>query len=77
MLRLLGKGSRSIVFAASNQSTCREVCVKFEPYTDCEQIENEFKILSHLKGCKGIPQVLFYGTATFQGRKSRALVTGS
>jgi len=77
LIRSLGKGRRSIVFAACQSSSLCEVCIKLEPEMDCEQIINEFQVLSKLKGSKGIPQVLFYGVATFQGRKYRALVTGN
>ena len=76
MSRPLGKGRCSLVFAAKDKHQKKEVCIKLEPIEDDHQIRNELKTLNTLKNCKGVPNVLFDGTALFRGRMWFALVTG-
>eukprot|EP01124_Arcella_intermedia_P037137 TRINITY_DN9877_c0_g1_i3.p1 TRINITY_DN9877_c0_g1~~TRINITY_DN9877_c0_g1_i3.p1 ORF type:complete len:730 (+),score=167.43 TRINITY_DN9877_c0_g1_i3:34-2190(+) len=74
VLQQIGKGRRSIVFAATDEME-REVCIKLEPIRDCDQITNEVQILKKLAGCKGVPTLLFSGTTQFQGEGYQAVVT--
>jgi len=73
--KLLGVGKNSQVYKAVATNSAQVVCLKIEPIDNDSQLQNELTVLQILKGCKGVPAVLFSGTTTFLNMKWRACVT--
>jgi len=72
--KTIGFGRESIVFASVNDYN-ESVCIKIEPIGNDSQIMNEIAVLQILKGCQGVPAMLFTGTTTYLHKKWRAIVT--
>jgi len=72
--RILGRGRKSIVFAAVDENN-KKVCVKLEPIAEATQIKNEAKILTLLTKCNGVPKLLYSGNAMYLGEQYYAVVT--
>eukprot|EP01125_Pyxidicula_operculata_P011603 TRINITY_DN3803_c0_g1_i1.p1 TRINITY_DN3803_c0_g1~~TRINITY_DN3803_c0_g1_i1.p1 ORF type:complete len:263 (-),score=34.82 TRINITY_DN3803_c0_g1_i1:364-1152(-) len=72
--KIIGYGRDSIVFAATNDCNV-PVCIKIEPVGNDRQLLNELSILQIIKGCRGVPTVLFTGTTTYSHNQWRVIVT--
>jgi serine/threonine protein kinase len=72
--RILGRGRKSIVYAAVDENK-KKVCVKLEPILEATQIKNEEVILKLLTNCTGVPKLLYSGKAKFLGERYYAVVT--
>jgi serine/threonine protein kinase len=59
----LGSGSSGVVFNAIDTTTSKQVAAKLEPVKEkAPQLSNEAGALRVLLGCRGVPEIIWYGT---------------
>ncbi|KAL5594093.1 hypothetical protein BROUX41_001141 [Berkeleyomyces rouxiae] len=58
----IGEGSFGVIFEGTNLLNSQQVAIKFEPRkSDAPQLRDEYRTYKIMVGCKGIPNVYYFG----------------